>query len=96
MFIIFGGECYYASGGIRDLLGKEDSKETAITLAKELLGKLAITEIVNYDPDEEWTVSHEIEWVHVVDTDTCKIIYESENTPFGINKVLEIRDNILL
>lgn len=92
MYLIFGGECYYASGGANDLLDKDIDKDTAIEKAKSFLGKNAVTYIVP-EEDLEWDDEqcHPIEWVHVFDINNNKVVYESDNKPLGGHKVLKIR-----
>ncbi|GAF89181.1 unnamed protein product, partial [marine sediment metagenome] len=38
MFLIFGGECYYANGGAKDLIETHEDKSCAIQIAVELIG----------------------------------------------------------
>ena len=43
MYLIFGGSCYYASGGANDLIETHDDKSCAIKRAIELIGFSAVT-----------------------------------------------------
>lgn len=91
-FLIFGGQCFYASGGANDFICQEPSLHYAIKKAKELIGKNAVTHIANKD-DLDWDSDqyHTIEWVHVIDY-MNKIVYESDEKPLGGNRVLKITD----
>jgi hypothetical protein len=84
MFLIFGGECYYANGGAKDLIETHEDKGCAIQVAVELIGQEAITYKAN-EEDLEWDEDRhcDIEWTQVFDTETHEIIYKSDNEPYG-------------
>jgi hypothetical protein len=74
MYMLFGGQCYYAKGGLNDLLLCTESAQDAISYARML----------------EETTGHKqdgIEWWHVVFVDsatqTAVVVKRSECTPHG-------------
>ena len=71
-YLIFGGECYYAAGGLSDLIGWADDEEKAVTLAKDFREK---GYNVPYTHDSSELLHEEIQWVQVLDTATLKMIY---------------------
>jgi len=92
MYLIFGGQSFYANGGINDLIETHDDKSHAIQRAVELIGLKAVTYKCNPE-DIEWDEDqcHEIEWTQVYDVDNGDVIYKSEVTPFGDNDgVIEV------
>ncbi len=70
MYFIFGGECYYASGGGYDLIGREKDYTKAIKKAESLIGKNLVIE---EDSEGIW-LEHRIEWTHVMHVSTGKVI----------------------
>ena len=81
MFIIFGGQSYYASGGANDILGFAKKSNEAIEKANSYVGMKAVRE----DPSE-WDddgLSVPIEWVQVYDVLEDEIIYKSEGKPYA-------------
>ncbi|MCP5009156.1 MAG: hypothetical protein GY942_04160 [Aestuariibacter sp.] len=92
MFLIFGGECYYACGPESDLLGTTPEVNKAIELAKRLVGQRAIYEIATWSDDRDYDFGCEIEWVQVMDGDTGKVVFEVAG-PYGSSRtVQEIRE----
>lgn len=88
MYLIFGGKCYYAAGGGNDFISSNFNRNLAISYAKSLEGGSVDTKRKpHYDGenDEDLVDSYDIEWVHVLCTETHKVIYRSENHPFGDN-----------
>ena len=62
---LFGGQQYYAAGGVNDLLGIYPSLASA---------KAAATEAMQ---------SERIEWWHIVDARSGKVVMQSECKPYG-------------
>ena len=95
MYLIFGGECYYASGGANDLIEEHEDESCAIQRAVELIGLFAIIhkakqEDIDWDYDE----GHKIEWTQVYSVDRGEVIYKSESTPYGENSgTISIKSN---
>jgi hypothetical protein len=92
MYLIFGGSCYYASGGANDLIEAHDDKSCAIQRAIELIGLSAVTykakkEDIDWDDDE----SHEIEWTQVYSVESGEVIYRSDNTPYADKQIIEVK-----
>lgn len=92
MYIIFGGERYYASGGGNDFLDKKKSLAAAIDVAKDLVGKYAVTEICDWSDDRNDDNGYNIEWTHVFDTNTGAVVHKSERNPHGCDQAIEIRE----
>ena len=92
MYLIFGGQRYYASGGANDLIATHDDEGHAIQIATDSIGMRAITrkalpEDAKWDDDEY----REVEWTQVYSVDSGEVIYESESTPYGTGyKVIEL------
>ena len=63
---LFGGENYYAKGGIHDFIASTDYLELLVSQAKKL------------NPSE-------IDWYHIVDSDTGNIILKSNCQAFGVD-----------
>lgn len=87
MYLIFGGQCYYASGGANDLIETHADESHAIQRAGELVGMLAVTrkadkEDLDWDEDE----THEIEWTQVYSATDGEVIYRSDITPYHNNE----------
>lgn len=92
MFLIFGGERYYASGGGFDLLHKTTTKEDAVEKAESFLGKKAVFEVVDWSDDREDDTCSNIEWTHVLDVSSGKIIANFGENPYGNQRqAIEIR-----
>lgn len=90
MFIIFGGNCFYARGGGNDILGMDANREVAIDKAKAMEDRFAVTRFGEWcDKGDEHT-KHKIEWVHVFDMHNIEIIYESKRFPHGACPTLAI------
>ena len=93
MFLVCGGEQYYASGGGYDVLTKTKDLEQAIKLASDLIGKYAVYEIVDWSDDRDDDQGFVIEWTHVVNGATGEIVRKIGKEPYGHgNPVLEIRE----
>ena len=92
MYLIFGGERYYAYGGGFDLLGIEEDAAKAKERAESLISMYAVTEKAEWSDDRRDDIGHYIEWAHVVDGATGKIIAEFGDRAFGAGAVaVEIR-----
>lgn len=78
-YLIFGGSVYYATGGGYEVIESKESKEEAVSRAKELVGKSTLHKHDD-DPDEE-VFDLPIEWTQVFDVQELKIVYESDLKP---------------
>lgn len=74
MYLIFGGEEYYARGGALDYLASSDDKAKALELARSLLGMCKVTRVATWSEDRDKDYKDIIEWVNIIDTDTGRII----------------------
>ena len=92
MLLVFGGECYYGSGGANDFLFSESAQslDVVIERAESLIGMSAITHYGDDEPYCDDIISHDIEWFHVFDTELSKIVHKSKETPLGGGEVIEI------
>ena len=91
MFLVFGGECYYASGGGYDLLFSDEIESEAVKFARDSIGKEAVFSPCDWDDDP----SINIQWSHVLDTNTKKVIHTFGRDTFGRGmQVIEIRKGI--
>lgn len=78
MFLLFGSRrCYYACGGWNDFLGVFKSAGEAEAAAQTWRIR------TSWMDDDEFAEQPPIEWWHVVDAKTLKIVAESEERPFG-------------
>jgi hypothetical protein len=79
MFIIFGGQSYYASGGANDILDVVYGRDFSIAKAVSYIGMQA----VQGEPTEwdEEGLSVPIEWVQVYDAVARETIYKSKGKP---------------
>tara|TARA_R110000851_G_scaffold160243_2_gene303481 strand:- start:409 stop:687 length:279 start_codon:yes stop_codon:yes gene_type:complete len=92
MYLIFGGTCYYASGGANDLIETHDDKSCAIQRAIELIGLSAVTyKAKKEDLDWDNDVSHEIEWTQVYSAESGEVVHRSDNTPYADKQILEVK-----
>ena len=76
-YMLFGGMCYYPSGGWEDYVGAFH----LFTKAQERADK----------PKHEGDLYPEFDWAHIVDMTTFKIISLRDGYPTKINKI-EWRD----
>lgn len=86
MYLIFGGERYYASGGANDLIETHEDESCAVQRAVELIGLRAVYRKPNPE-DIDWDEgeSNQIEWSQVYSVELGEIIYKSDNKPFAEN-----------
>jgi hypothetical protein len=95
MYLIFGGQAYYASGGANDLIETHDDESCAIQRAVELINLYAVTykakkEDLDWDEDDK----HKIEWTQVYSTEKGEVIYKSDERPHAENDgVIEVVSN---
>ena len=75
-YFVFAGESYYAYGGAQDCLFKRDSLDEAKKLADSLVGSSREFS-TRENPDADDIRHCEIEWAHVMDGETLKIVYLS-------------------
>ena len=85
-YLIFAGETYYPSEGMRDLYGTASTKEEAILIAKEAIevgsklgGRWGGSR--NLQPMEQPVdfEAYPCDWAHIVDLNTMKIIAETDD-----------------
>jgi hypothetical protein len=74
-FWLFGGESYYATGGMNDFIADFESLYDAIVDAEK-----RESSIQTYDTIK---TRDYVEWWHVVDVTSGKIVKESECDPYG-------------
>lgn len=68
--ILFAGECYYARGGLNDLVGVYNEKQSAYNV---------ILANANGPLHVRW------DWWQIVDQATVKMVDRSECTPHGVD-----------
>ena len=92
MFLIFAGECFYASGGAYDLCHNTEDEKEALDHAKGLLGRRIVTDVAEWSDDRTDDDTTVIEWSHVFDTSKQEVVAEFGDCPLGAgNMPLEIR-----
>jgi hypothetical protein len=74
-YLIFAGEAYCAAGGARDYIMGTYNLPAASHFAAKLIGKTGVL-------DEENDDTVELEWSHVLDTETKSIILEFGKRPY--------------
>lgn len=79
MFFIFGGECFYASGGGFDLLAKIEDEREAFKEAEKLIGMEAVY-------GNEWDPVITIQWTHIMDGSTGEVIKRFGAFPYGMHR----------
>jgi len=95
IYFIFGGEQFYASGGVNDLLVTTHDKKLALHWAENFIGK-EIKIVESYMPEDLWTET-KIEWTQVMDETGNKIDqfgvipYGNGNNKMEINGFDDIR-----
>ena len=96
MYLIFGGQCYYASGGGYDVLAKTHSKSQALKTAEALIGKAGITEVAKRGNEWAGDQGFNIEWSHVLNSNTGKIVATFGQKPFGLSRsIVAIKKEML-
>ena len=85
MFLVFGGQEYYASGGAYDLLGTFEDGQQAWDLAASVIGKNAEWT----DSYPEFSVTRKIEWSHILDLKSGKVTAEFGGSPLGSGRVAD-------
>ena len=84
MFIIFGGQSFYASGGANDIIGFSNIHYDAIEKAKSYIGMKAVREEApDWDDDDNESIGVPVEWVQVYAILQDEIIYKSEGKPYA-------------
>jgi len=87
VFILFGSaRCYYARGGWNDFLSAFDDLTAAIAAARSWRVR------EDWMSDEEFSAANVIEWWHIVDAASGKIVAGSRSQPYGaedLNKELQ-------
>jgi len=93
MYIVFGGDEHYASGGWNDFLYSCEDENEAVNMAKAILGKYAVTSEPLFDWDDD--MGHDIDWTHVINAATKECVYKSDNSPYGGDiRTLFVKDTV--
>jgi len=75
-YLLFGGDQYYASGGMADYIGDYDDVEEAEMAARALEGKKRPIWSMSSDRDTR------VEWWHIFDTKVFEICARSQDGPY--------------
>ena len=76
-FILFGGdECFYAKGGINDLVKSSNSVSELVSVAENEI--------------QEKYHKHRLEWWHIFDTKTKKIIKGTKHQAWGADELNDL------
>jgi hypothetical protein len=89
-YMLFGGELYYATGGVYDLLLIADFLDDIKSLIskterKEYTIDVSQSSIFNMHTNKYTDDSKKlrVDWYHILDTHTMKIVESSNNKPYG-------------
>jgi hypothetical protein len=76
-YLVFAGQCFYASGGWNDFLSAHDDLAEAVQAAKVVIGKRLIKGIAlgDWDCDETF----DAEWYQVVDLVEGRVVDTNVN-----------------
>lgn len=84
-YLLFAGECYYATGGYNDFYGSFDYLIDAIKVANQLLAEGDVG--VDTDESVYWESRRKnynyFDWWQIVDSETNRIVMKSGVTPYG-------------
>ena len=80
MFLIFGGESFYPSGGGYDYIDIDSSFKEACKKAENFIDKKGR---VRYGEEGNCTFLVDIEWTHVVDSESGKVVAKFGRMPYG-------------
>jgi hypothetical protein len=69
-YLVFGGECHYATGGANDFIGAFDDKQEA--------SDFGLSKYELHHREVEY-----VEWYHVFDTIEQRICDKSRENPYG-------------
>lgn len=87
MYLIFGGERYYAKGGGYDFLDSKEIFEEAVEAAELYMDREIKYKDRDCDCEEDcFCVTEVIEWVHVLNTKTNKIVCKRGSEPYGLGR----------
>lgn len=93
MYLVFGGERYYANGGGYDLLLSHEDKSTAISEASSMIGKQMVFEIAEDFEDRSFDTYNYIEWTHVLDTENGEVVETFGERPYSqCKQAIEVRE----
>jgi len=67
-YLLFGGSCYYPSGGMNDLITKSNDRSLLVKIVEQLT-------------EEDENGIGEIDWYQIYDQETEKIIIKSKHQP---------------
>lgn len=86
MYLVFGGQEYYATGGAYDLLGSFEVGAEAWDFAASVIGKR-----VEWDDETfpENPTSSPIEWSHILDMKLGKVTAEFGGSPLGVGRTAD-------
>ena len=86
MFLVFGGQEYYATGGAYDLLATFEDEQKARNFAASAIGKR-----VEWDEDvfPDDPSGSPIEWSHVFDTKAGEVIAAFGGKPLGLGRMAD-------
>ncbi|MCZ4284530.1 hypothetical protein O4H29_06745 [Marinobacter salarius] len=86
MYLVFGGQSYYATGGGFDLLGTFEEGAKAWDFAASVIGKRTEwdDEVFPDDP-----TSSPIEWSHILDLKSGKVTAEFGDSPHGLGRAAD-------
>lgn len=89
-YILFGGSHYYAHGGAWDYIDSSDSLFLLAVKAEELESGeyYAVTEYYGSDRELDSSRSHEIDWVHIFDTETREVVYGQGEGGYDDNRMI--------
>lgn len=85
MYILFCGECYYANGGANDFAGVFHTCEEAVKIGEQLCEE-GMVGAFGEDPTmiwADWSSRRQVEWWHVLCTETMQIVAKSDDMPHG-------------
>lgn len=89
MFLVFGGERYYAAGGGFDLLGRSEDRGEAIAFAQQAIGWEMIYADRDFPDDDLFEQRTPIEWAHVLDAETGVIVAKFGERPHGQGRMCD-------
>lgn len=72
-YLVFGGQCFYARGGFKDLIADAQTASWGRARALEIIA----------EAQSPGSSSEPLEWWHVVDLHTGEIVDQSDETPLG-------------
>lgn len=80
-FLLFGGEIYYAGGGMEDFIKDFDTLQEATEFANSVFAGYGSPMEDRICTDRPFSESAFIQWWHVFDTAECSIVAKSKDEP---------------